>query len=165
MNGLSVSLRRTHPAAVLPKQAHDGDVGHDLVSVQHGRIDPGETVAIDVGWTVADVCLVQRSHDDVEWDDGTGLTEAYMKIESRSGLSLKSVFAVGGVIDAGYRGPLKVNLYNGRHDRPYDVHVGDRIGQLVIYRVAPVGHESFFETADDPTETSRGSAGYGSTGR
>lgn len=163
MKRLLVSLNRSHPSAVLPKHAHVGDVGYDLVSVQHGRIDPGETVSIDTGWTVSNTWMV--SHDHLDYDDDICQMEAFMKVEGRSGLALQSVFPIGGIIDMGYRGPLKVNLYNGRYDKPYDVHVGDRIGQLVIYRVAPIGEDVFDETATEPSQTARGTSGFGSTGR
>lgn len=59
----------------------------------------------------------------------------------RSGSALKhglSVVNAPGLIDAGYRGEIKVVLLNTDHSRPYHVHRGDRIAQLVIQRVEEV---------------------------
>jgi len=67
---------------------------------------------------------------------------------------------MGGVIDATYRGEIKVPLLN-TGDAPYRVQVGDRIGQLLIQPI-PVVEVS--EVPDLPP-TQRGSAGFGSSGR
>lgn len=158
-----VKLLRTHPDAVTPSQ-REGDVGFDLHSVQDGRIHPGETVAIDTGWKIADAIQV----------DGIDPFTAYMKIEQRSSLALKGIFPVGGIIDPSYRGPLKVMIHNGCNSRipgegHWDLKVGDRIGQLVIYPVlanTDTTKVKFFEVdEDEATETERGEGGFGSTGR
>ena len=168
MKRFKVALRRTHDRAVLPSRALEGDVGYDLCSVQHGRIDPGETVAIDTGWQFAGGSTVRHQKHSCDYIDGKA-NEFFVKVEARSGLALKSVFPVGGIIDLGYRGQLNVLLYNGRYDKPYDVCVGDRIGQLVFYRISgddrPEWETAFTETDREPEPTARGSSGFGSTGQ
>ena len=81
----------------------------------------------------------------------------------RSGLALKhgiSLVNAPGLIDAGYRGELRVLLLNTDRLEPFEVAVGDRIAQLVIVAHAvpePVEVEAHAETV-------RGAGGFGSTG-
>ncbi|RWR29958.1 dUTP diphosphatase [Sinirhodobacter populi] len=87
-----------------------------------------------------------------------------MQIRPRSGLALKhgiSLPNTPGTIDSDYRGPLGVLLINfGRE--PYVIQHGDRIAQAVI---APVVQALYEITDDSLTETSRGTGGFGSTGK
>jgi dUTP pyrophosphatase len=66
-----------------------------------------------------------------------------------------------GLIDAGYRGEVRVLLLNTDRDAPFEVRPGDRIAQLVIVR-----HEAPELTeVDELAESTRGHGGFGSTGR
>jgi len=88
----------------------------------------------------------------------------YLKVESRSGLSVNHFINVNaGVIDADYRGEIKVVLRNSGTE-PYHVSIGDRIAQLVTILI----EYPTFAVADAETstnETARGAGGFGSTGR
>ena len=81
----------------------------------------------------------------------------------RSGLALRhglTLLNTPGLIDAGYRGEIKVLLIN--HDRsPVTVARGERIAQLVVQRVE---HADLIEV-DELPPTDRGEGGFGSTGR
>lgn len=80
---------------------------------------------------------------------------------SRSGLAVAGVFVANapGLIDPGYRGELKVILYNGSAETFY-VKSGDRIAQLVPM---PVVYCDVVEAKiEKPSD--RGVAGFGSTG-
>lgn len=81
-------------------------------------------------------------------------------IKSRSGLAVKNGIEVGaGVIDAGYRGEIKVLLCNHGDDDLY-INSGDRIAQLMIVPVPAVT----LEVVEDLDETTRSDKGFGSTG-
>ena len=84
----------------------------------------------------------------------------YGRIAPRSGLSWEHFIDVGaGVIDADYRGNIKVLLFNfGEKD--YQVNQGDRIAQLIITKVERF---PFTEVTLDPTDRNR--KGFGSTGK
>ena len=70
---------------------------------------------------------------------------------------------VGGIIDPNYRGEIGVTLVNmGSEDAVFSV--GDRIAQLVVYKVSTAG-EVVMAESDKVTETNRGSAGFGSSGK
>lgn len=95
----------------------------------------------------------------------TGLSIAcppgtYARIAPRSGLAVKRGIDCGaGVVDADYRGPVGVVLFNfGAED--FVVEVGDRIAQLILEKVnmAPVAE------VEELAETARGAGGFGSTG-
>ena len=84
------------------------------------------------------------------------------QVRPRSSLALKhgvTVLNSPGTLDADYRGELKVLLMN-HGDRPFIVHRGERVAQLVI---APTITVSLQEASDLP-ESDRGKGGFGSTG-
>lgn len=84
----------------------------------------------------------------------------YARIAPRSGLAWKNSIDVGaGVIDADYRGPVGVILFN-HSDVDFEVKPGDRIAQLIIQKIVTPE----VEQVDDLNATVRGSGGFGSTG-
>jgi dUTP pyrophosphatase len=101
-------------------------------------------------------------------DIGTGLSIAVPQgyggfVLPRSGLAFKHgimVVNAPGLIDSGYRGEVRVCLYNSG-SQPFAVGVGERIAQFVVQRV----EEAVFVEAADLTETVRGQSGFGSSGK
>jgi dUTP pyrophosphatase len=82
----------------------------------------------------------------------------------RSGLAAKhgiSVVNAPGLIDAGYRGEIKVLLLNTDREQPFEVFAGERIAQLVV---TPVATPEVVEAAE-LAESARGAGGFGSSGR
>jgi len=139
-------FRRLSEAARPPAQAHDGDAGFDLYAAESATIAPGERASVGTAIAVA-------------IPEGlAGLVVPRSGIAVRHGISLVNA---PGLIDAGYRGELRVLLLNTDRDEPFRVDPGDRIAQLVLVKVeAPRLEES--ETLD---ETTRGAGGFGSSGR
>lgn len=85
----------------------------------------------------------------------------YGRVAPRSGLAVKNGIDVGaGVIDADYRGEVRVLLFNNS-DEDFKVNTGDRIAQLVLEKI--VNPE--VEVLDSLDDTTRGSGGFGSTGK
>jgi dUTP pyrophosphatase len=94
----------------------------------------------------------------------TGLTfefpaEYGALVHDRSGLAMKGICTLAGVIDPGYRGELKVVLTNLSKD-VFPIKPGDRIAQLRIVRRLEVE----FTEVDSVTSTVRDVRGFGSTG-
>jgi dUTP pyrophosphatase len=86
----------------------------------------------------------------------------YGRVAPRSGLSVKNGIQVGaGVIDADYRGEIKVLLFNQTLDNTFEVEPGDRIAQLICER-CELPEVIQVEELDD---TLRGEGGFGSTGK
>ena len=138
---MELIVKRIHPEAKLPVYGHAGDAGLDLFSVVDRDLAPGEVFAVPTGIQIA----VPSGHVGLVWD--------------KSGISLKGVHRLAGVIDAGYRGEVQVVMINlGR--TPFAVRMGMKIAQLLVQ---PVSAVSVVE-ADALDDTSRGQGGFGSTG-
>ncbi len=98
---------------------------------------------------------------------GTGLTIAIPEghagfVQPRSGLAARHGIAVlnsPGLVDAGYRGELKVVLLNTDHAEPFVVEPGMRIAQLVVMPVATAG----LVEVDELPASERGEKGFGSS--
>jgi len=131
---------------VLPRRAHAGDAGLDLVAAEDAVLPPGGRTAVATGWAVA---IPEGMAGFVVPRSGNAL---------RHGLTVANA---PGLIDAGYRGELKVILVN-LGDESVSIAAGDRIAQLVI---APVSLGAAVEVQDLPESDGRGEGGFGSTGR
>ncbi|KAJ9370108.1 hypothetical protein DTO282E5_5168 [Paecilomyces variotii] len=84
----------------------------------------------------------------------------YGRIAPRSGLAAKNFIDTGaGVIDADYRGEVKVLLFNFS-DVDFTVKEGDRIAQLIIERI----YTPEVAVVEQLEESVRGAGGFGSTG-
>jgi dUTP pyrophosphatase len=138
---MELKVKRIHPDAKIPVYGHPGDAGLDLFAVVDRLLGPGEAFAVPTGIQVA----IPGGFVGLIWD--------------KSGIALKAVHRLAGVVDAGYRGEVQVVMINLGKD-PFPIKKGMKIAQLLIQPVAAVAViES--ETLDG---TSRGEGGFGSTG-
>jgi dUTP pyrophosphatase len=141
-----VRFRRLSDSARPPTRAHDGDAGYDLHAAEAAALGPGERASVGTGIAVA----IPEGH--------AGLVLPRSGLAARHGIS---VVNAPGLIDAGYRGELRVLLLNTDRERSFEVVAGDRIAQLLVVRVE--GPQ--LEEAPELDETGRGGGGFGSTGR
>jgi dUTP pyrophosphatase len=142
---LIVEFARLRDGAREPRQGHEGDAGYDLFAVEEARIEPGERVSVGTGIAVA----IPEGH--------AGLVLPRSGLAARHGIALVNA---PGLIDAGYRGEVRILLINTDQREPFAIAAGDRIAQLVI---TEVNHAQFVETRL-LSDTARGTAGFGSTG-
>ena len=135
-------VKRLTSSATIPARASDGAAGYDLTSSEHVVIPSRGRALVSTGIAIA-------------------IPEGcYGRIAPRSGLAVKCGIDVGaGVIDADYRGEVKVLLFNFS-DEDCTVAAGLRMAQLVLEQIAipPV------EEVEDLDSTKRGAGGFGSTG-
>jgi dUTP pyrophosphatase len=143
---VSFRFTRLSDAAVPPRRAHDDDAGFDLCAAEGARLEPGERASVGTG------IAVEIPHGNA------GLVLPRSGLAARHGIS---VVNAPGLIDAGYRGEVRVLLLNTDRDEPFEIEPGDRIAQLVIVQVG--GGDA--EEADSLADSVRGSDGFGSTGR
>jgi dUTP pyrophosphatase len=148
MEEIKICFVKTHENARLPQRNNNeplvGDTGYDIYAVDEVRIDPHNTKTVPIG---LDIGFIQRGY--------------WIRIESRSGMFFRhGITAFPGVIDCSYRGKLGASLINNT-DVPYIVRAGDRIAQLVVYKLIEP-EVCWVETKD---ETVRGDKGFGSSGR
>jgi len=81
-------------------------------------------------------------------------------LRDRSSLASKRLVILAGVIDAGYRGEIKVVMEN-LGEQAYTVHAGDKIANMIPH---PVLTEAV-EVVADLAESTRKAGGFGSSGR
>jgi len=137
-------VKRLHDGATLPTRAYDGDAGLDLAACERVELPPGGRAVVGTGLTVA----IPDGH--------AGF------VQPRSGLAARHGIAVlnsPGLIDAGYRGELKVVLLNTDREQPFVVEPGMRIAQLVVVAVVPTEPR---DVAELPA-SQRGEQGFGSS--
>ena len=141
-----IPIQRLHPDARVPRRAHADDAGFDLHATEAATLPPGARVAVGCGFAIA-------------LPEGTaGL------VLPRSGLALHEgigVLNAPGLIDAGYRGEVRVLLVNHDPAETRTIAVGDRIAQLVVVALPATG----FTEVDELPPSARGDGGFGSTGR
>ncbi|MEA2429267.1 MAG: dUTP pyrophosphatase [Thermoleophilaceae bacterium] len=143
---MTLRFTRLSGAAKAPARAHPGDAGYDLHAAEPATLEPGARASVGTGIAV-------------EIPDGcAGLVLPRSGLAARHGVS---VVNAPGLIDAGYRGEVRVLLLNTDRDDSFEVAPGDRIAQLVIVR-----HEApELEEAESLAESARGDGGFGSSGR
>jgi dUTP pyrophosphatase len=134
-------VKRIHPEAKLPVYGHPGDAGVDLFSVVDRELAPGEVFAVPTGIQVA----VPAGYVGLVWD--------------KSGISLKGMHRLAGVVDSGYRGEVQVVMIN-LAAAPFSVRKGMKIAQMLVQPVAAVE----VVESDSLDDTARGQGGFGSTG-
>ena len=142
-----IAVKKLDSRAVLPAYGSDYAAGADLYAVldQPVTIAPGETKLIGTGLAL-------------EIPEGfAGLIYARSGLASKRGLAPANKV---GVVDADYRGEVKVALHNHSNINQ-TVEPMERIAQLVV---APFLRAEYFE-CEQLSDTVRGVGGFGSTGR
>ncbi len=131
--------------ATAPSRAHPDDAGLDLCAAEDVRIPPLGRALVGTGVRVA-------------LPAGT-----FGMVSPRSGMAVRhgvTVLNGPGIVDAGYRGEIRVPLHNTDPEETFAVRRGDRIAQLVVVPfVAPTLRE-----VDDLDATARAAGGFGSSG-
>jgi dUTP pyrophosphatase len=154
---IRIKFKKMSETAKIPTAIRDGDIGFDLYSDESFLMNPGTVKKVLTNIQLADMPTTDFERNRI-----------FMKVEGRSGLSAKGIFPTGGIIDPTYRGEISIvlNMVSnpGQEERMgVKFNKGDRIAQLVIYKVATAGEVTMEET-DKVTETNRGSSGFGSSG-
>lgn len=142
---IKLPIKRLDPSVELPSYAYDGDAGLDLRSNEDVTLEPFERRLVATGLAIA-------------------IPDGYAGfVQPRSGLALREGLSMAntpGLIDAHYRGELKVCAINLDPHNPIHIERRERIAQLVIQKVPVVE----LEEVDELDETDRGCGGFGSSG-
>lgn len=145
-----IPFKKLIPEAVIPTRGSAHAAGLDLAAAWEGLPDslsirPGQRMAVPTGLAVA---------IPYGW---------YGRVAPRSGLALKSgIDVLGGVIDADYRGEVKVILYNIDEFKVHYIEKGNKIAQLIIEKCLMQEPEEV--SWDFSISVGRGASGFGSTG-
>lgn len=144
----TMNVKKLLPVAKVPSRATDGAAGYDLFSAESGELRAGQSKIFNTAIAVE----IPRGY--------------YGRVASKSGLAANFGIDVGGgVIDCDYRGSIGVILFkhsrSAQDDSIFIVNVGDKIAQLIIEKIATPE----IVVVEELSDTRRGSAGFGSTGR
>ncbi len=141
---IELAVVRLREEATLPGRAYAGDAGLDLSTCERVELAPGERAVVPTGLAVA-------------------IPAGFAGfVQPRSGLAARQGIAVvnsPGLIDAGYRGEIRVVLLNTDREQTFIAEPGDRIAQLVVL---PVPELELVELDELPA-TERGVHGFGSS--
>ena len=142
---IELRVTRIRDDAVLPTRAHSGDAGLDLSACETATIGAGERATVGTGLAVE----IPEDHTSL--------------VVPRSGLAMRhglTIVNTPGVIDAGYRGEVRVILLNTDREQAFTVEPGMRIAQLLVVPARAIEVVEVSEL----TETPRGDDGFGSSG-
>ncbi len=152
---MEIRIKKLHPEAKIPTYSKEGDAGMDLTAtsktVECGFVEYGTGLSVEI--PIGYVGLIFPRSSIFKTD--------------------QSLCNSVGVIDSGYRGEIKLKFYTMTHwsaaangyvindsfGEPYKV--GDRIGQIIILPYPTIQ----FVESDELSETTRGTGGFGSTGK
>jgi dUTP pyrophosphatase len=141
---IELPIQRLRDDAVVPARAYAGDAGLDLAACERVELGPGMRATVGTGLAVA-------------------IPDGYAGfVQPRSGLAAKhglTIVNTPGLVDAGYRGELKVVLLNTDAHHPFVVEPGMRIAQLVVLEVPAVDPVE----VDELPASERGVRGFGSS--
>lgn len=137
--------QRLNPRALLPTRAYEGDAGLDLYALEDQILEPGQRASLRTGIAIE----IPPGH--------AGLVLPRSGLAQRHGIALVNA---PGLIDAGYRGEVRVLLLNTDQLEAFTIAAGDRIAQLVLIAVQtpPVVE------VDELGPSERGQGGFGSSG-
>ncbi len=146
---VAIKVKKLVEGAQMPRYAHVGEYGDlaaDLYACADARLEAagesGSTAAVPTGIAM-------------EFPPTHGAL-----VEDRSGLAVRGVTTLAGVIDPGYRGEIRVVMTN-LNGAPVEIKAGDRIAQLrIVQRI-----EASFEEVAELGTAARGAGGFGSTGK
>ena len=143
---MRVNIKKLHENAIVPTYGTEFSAGADLYACMEEAVTilPGKTEMIHTG---------------IAMEVPVGYAGL---VYARSGLACKKGLAPAnkvGVVDADYRGEIRVLLCNLGHN-PVNIVNTMRIAQLVV---SPCEHVEW-EEVDELSDTQRGDGSFGSTG-
>jgi dUTP pyrophosphatase len=141
---IELPIRRLRDDAIVPARAYDGDAGLDLAACERVVLAPGERATVGTGLAIA----IPEGH--------AGFVQPRSGLAARHGITIVNA---PGLVDAGYRGELKVVLLNTDPRESFLVEPGMRIAQLVVLPVPSVDPVE----VDELPDSERGVRGFGSS--
>ena len=142
-----LKVKLLNSAAKAPTVAHPGeDLGYDIFAAETVTLEPRGHALVPTGIAI-------------ECTSPAGQAMGAL-LRDKSSMAARRLVLTGGVIDAGYRGEIKVLMEN-LGDQPTTVSAGDKIANLIPYPVLT----DEVKVVDDLAESSRKAGGFGSSGR
>lgn len=145
--------KKLHESAKAPHVAHPGeDLAYDLFAAEDVTLTPGRVTLVRTGIAIQ----FEPAHGAI--------------VKDRSSMAMRGIKTSAGVIDAGYRGEIRVPLTldinsaqdSGAQNGNYTIKAGDKIAQMIPVKPLTT---SDVEEAQMLDETIRGEKGFGSSGK
>lgn len=139
---MEIKIKRLSLKSTIPTKTNSSDAGWDLYASTDVMIDPMKTALVSTDIAMA----IPPGYMGAIWD--------------RSSMAVKrDLHRFAGVIDSGYRGEIKVCLWNSG-DKYCLLRQGERIAQIIFYHIPPFTLREVVSL----NETERGEGGFGSSG-
>lgn len=139
---MEIKVQRLSKYGRVPTKINDSDAGWDIYASEDAIIDPSQSQLVSTDMAMA----IPEEYVGLIWD--------------RSGMAAKKgIHRFAGVIDSGYRGEIKVCLWNSSNEH-YIINQGERIAQILFQQVPPF----FLKEVENLDNTGRGKDGFGSSG-
>ena len=138
-----IKVKKLHPDAVIPAYAKEGDAAMDLTAVSEEWNEDNTVGTYDTGLAME-------------------IPKGFVGLLFPRSSVFKTTLALAnsvGVIDSGYRGPIKFKFRYLEEGNVYEV--GERVGQIMIMPVWVIN----FKEVDELSDSDRGEGGFGSTGK
>jgi len=139
---MTIKVKKLRDDVRIPTRAHKEDAGIDLYACGEHVVMPHTTSMIPIGVAFE----IDEGYVGLIWD--------------KSSIGSKSIKALGGVIDAGYRGEISIMVHN-LSDVACIFEHGHKVAQMLIQKVELCA----VEEVEELSETTRGAGGFGSTGK
>jgi dUTP pyrophosphatase len=145
-----IKVKKLTKTAKLPQKAYPSDAGYDIFSDETKIIEPKtrETFSTGIVMIIPKLNEGKKKH-------------LYIRIAPKSGLAVNQgldVFA--GVIDSGYRGELKICIFNSSN-KPVKIEQGNKIAQAI----PTIIYNDDIQEIEEIDDSDRGENGFGSTGK
>lgn len=140
---MQIKIKILEEGFKIPTYAYHGDAAFDLLARTEIELSSGEWKDIPTGLAME----IPEGYAGLIWD--------------KSGIAIKNgLKTLGGVIDSGYRGEVKVGIAN-LSDKTYKFEKGQKVAQMIIQKIERPEIVEVLELS----ETSRGDKGFGSSGK
>ena len=140
---MKIKILKINSEAIIPNYANKNDAGLDLYSAEDFVLKPGERRAFKTGVKME----IPEGYVGLVWD--------------KSGLAVNDgIKTMAGVVDAGYRGEIKIVLIN-LSNQNFEIKKGQKIAQMLIQKI----EHPEIEIVEFLSESGRGESGFGSTGK
>ncbi|MEY3470997.1 MAG: hypothetical protein RLZZ223_347 [Candidatus Parcubacteria bacterium] len=139
---MKIKFQKINPEVKLPSYSYDTDAGMDLYALEEVIFQPGEQRIIPTGLAID----LPKGYAALFWDKSSIASQKLLK-------------SLGGVIDSGYSGEMKIILIN-LSNQVQIIQKGAKFIQLLIQKI----EHAQIEVVDELVSSGRGKGGFGSTG-
>lgn len=151
----TIKIKKLRKDAILPKKGRPEDACYDLYTSEETFVGKGQTVVVPTG-----IAMEMPLNLEAEVRPRSGISSKGVPCETEFGyMTNADCLVIQGTIEPEYRGEIGIIFKNlSGHDIRIPKHT--RLAQMKINEIP----NTAIEEAEELSESSRGTAGYGSSG-